>query len=81
MTDDLTPALELDCREQRCPFPIIELGRHLEDVAVGEVIAVATPDVAARTDVPAWCRMRDQEYAGESLAADGTPLYLVRRLT
>jgi tRNA 2-thiouridine synthesizing protein A len=81
VTDDLTPDLELDCREQRCPLPVIELGRHLQDVEVGQLIGVATGDIAARTDVPAWCRMRGQEYAGESLAADGTPLYLVRRLT
>ena len=81
MTEFPVPQVELDCREQRCPLPIIELGKHLGELAVGEVIAVATPDVAARTDVPAWCRMRGQEYVGESLAADGTPLFLVRRLT
>lgn len=74
-------ALELDCRTQLCPLPIIELGRHLADVEVGEVIAVVTADAAARHDIPAWCRMREQEYAGEDTAADGVPRYLVRRLS
>jgi tRNA 2-thiouridine synthesizing protein A len=41
---------------------------------------VAT-DFAARVDIPAWCRMRDQEYVGEDQAEDGTPRYLVRRLS
>jgi tRNA 2-thiouridine synthesizing protein A len=41
---------------------------------------VAT-DAAARVDIPAWCRMREQEYVGEDRAADGTPRYLVRRLS
>ncbi|MEP9381005.1 sulfurtransferase TusA family protein [Nocardioides sp. KR10-350] len=73
-------ALELDCRARPCPQPIIELGRHLRDVGVGQVLAVVADDPAARHDVPAWCRMRGQEYVGEDAAADGVPRYLVRRL-
>jgi TusA-related sulfurtransferase len=73
------PARELDCRGLLCPRPVIELARHLADVAVGEVLAVVADDPAAAVDVPAWCRMRDQEYAGADQAADGTPRYLVRR--
>lgn len=75
------PALELDCRGLLCPLPIIELGRHLADVAVGELVAVVATDAAARHDVPAWCRMRGQEYVGEDTAADGAARFLVRRLS
>ena len=75
------PVLELDCRELRCPMPIIELARHLEDVDVGQLIGVVAHDVAAHVDVPAWCRLREQEYVGADTAADGAPRYLVRRLT
>jgi tRNA 2-thiouridine synthesizing protein A len=71
---------ELDCREMRCPLPIIELARIFAELAVGEVVAVAAGDLAARVDVPAWCRMRGQEYVGEDMADDGVPRYLVRRL-
>jgi tRNA 2-thiouridine synthesizing protein A len=77
----MTAPLELDCRGQLCPMPVIELAKHLDDVAVGEVIAVASTDPAARHDVPAWCRMREHEYVGEDTAADGTPRFLVRRLS
>ena len=73
--------LELDCRGMLCPRPVIELARHLDDVAVGEVIAVVSDDVAAATDVPAWCRMREQEYLGADNAEDGVPRYRVRRLS
>jgi tRNA 2-thiouridine synthesizing protein A len=72
--------LELDCRGMLCPRPVIELALHLEDVAVGEEIAVVTEDLAAATDVPAWCRMREQEYLGADVAGDGVPRYRVRRL-
>lgn len=71
--------LELDCRSKRCPLPIIELAAHLDQVAVGGVIALLADDPAARHDVPAWCRMRGQEYLGESADEPG-PRYLIRRL-
>ena len=73
--------LELDCRGLRCPLPVIELGRHLGEVPVGGTIAVVATDLAARVDVPAWCRMRAQEYVGEDLAPDGTPRFVVRRVS
>jgi tRNA 2-thiouridine synthesizing protein A len=73
--------LELDCRDQVCPLPVIELGRRIAEVEVGQVVAVVATDSAARVDVPAWCRMRGQEYVGEQAADDGTPAYLVRRVS
>lgn len=73
--------IELDCRGLRCPLPIIELAKAFPGLAVGDVIAVVSTDAAARVDVPAWCRMRDQEYLGEDVADDATPRYLVRRLS
>lgn len=72
--------LELDCRGMLCPLPVIELGKRIGEVPVGGLVAVTADDVAARTDVPAWCRMRGQEYVGEEPAPDGAARYLVRRL-
>ena len=74
-------ALELDCRGRLCPLPIIDLARALPGLEVGAVLAVVADDAAARVDVPAWCRMRDQEYVGKDTADDGVPRYLVRRRT
>ena len=74
-----SPDLELDCRGMLCPRPIIELARRIGDVPVGAVIAVVSDDAAAAYDVPAWCRMRQQEYVGADTAADGVARYLVRR--
>jgi len=75
------PDLELDCRGMICPQPVIELARAIHDVAVGDVVAVAATDPATRYDVPAWCRMKEQEYLGEAPAADGVPTYRVRRIS
>lgn len=71
--------ITLDQRGRRCPLPVIELARHIADVAPGELVGVAADDPAARLDIPAWCRLRGHEYAGETTAADGVPVYQVRR--
>jgi len=75
------PDLLVDCRGMPCPRPIIELARHLAEVAVGGTLAVEADDVAARHDVPAWCRMKGQGYVGERAAPDGVPRYVVERLS
>lgn len=75
------PTLELDCRAMLCPQPIIELARHLGDIEVGEVLALVATDPAARYDVAAWCRMREQELIGTEVTADGATRYRVRRLS
>jgi tRNA 2-thiouridine synthesizing protein A len=65
----------LDCRGQRCPLPVIALANRLPELPVGGVLRVLADDPAAANDVPAWCRMRGQEYLG-SPAPDA---YDVRR--
>ncbi len=56
--------ITLDCLGQRCPLPVIALAKRLPDIEVGEVIRVLADDPAAAHDIPAWCRMRAQEYLG-----------------
>ncbi|MBX6749895.1 MAG: sulfurtransferase TusA family protein [Micromonosporaceae bacterium] len=64
----------------RCPLPVITLARRLPQVPVGAVVRVLADDPAAAVDIPAWCRLRDQEYLGASPdTADGGPAYDVRR--
>jgi tRNA 2-thiouridine synthesizing protein A len=72
-----SPADVLDCRGQRCPLPIIELARTLPTLEIGTVLRVLADDPAAAIDVPAWCRMRGQEYVGSPV----TNAYDVRRLS
>ncbi len=57
----------LDCRGQRCPLPVIALARRLPELPVGGVLRVLADDPAAANDIPAWCRMRGQEYAGAAV--------------
>jgi TusA-related sulfurtransferase len=75
------PALTIDARGKRCPIPVIELARHFGEVALGETVEVYADDPAASADVPAWCRLREQEFLGERALADGATAYAVRRLS
>lgn len=72
----MTPVV-LDCLGQRCPLPVIALARRLPELPVGGVIRVLADDPAAALDIPAWCRMRDQEFLGSPVPNE----YDVRRLT
>lgn len=72
-------ALVLDCRGRRCPLPVLDLARHIGDVAIGESIGVEADDPAAAPDIRAWCRMRGHTVTSEAVAGDGTPIVTVRR--
>jgi tRNA 2-thiouridine synthesizing protein A len=56
----------IDCLGQRCPLPVIALAKRIRgaDVEAGAVIRVLADDPAAANDIPAWCRMKDQQYLG-----------------
>lgn len=54
----------LDCLGQKCPLPVIALARQIGSVPVNGVIRILADDPAAANDIPAWCRMKQQEYLG-----------------
>jgi len=68
-------SLRLDCTGRLCPLPVLELARHIHEVAVGETVVVVSDDPAAASDIPAWCRLRGQEF----VSAAGND-YVVRRV-
>jgi TusA-related sulfurtransferase len=73
--------MELDCRGQVCPMPVLALARAITEIEVGDVVTVLATDPSAAVDIPAWCRMKEQEYLGQDVADDGTPTYQVRRVS
>ncbi|WIN00735.1 sulfurtransferase TusA family protein [Actinoplanes oblitus] len=54
--------ITLDCRGQKCPLPIIKLAKAMPGVAIGEIVRVLADDPAAANDIPAWCRLKGQEF-------------------
>lgn len=58
----LTPMLTIDALGRKCPIPIILLAERIREVPIGHIVAVLADDPAARTDLPAWCYMKSQEF-------------------
>ena len=56
------PMLVIDALGRKCPIPIIMLAGRIREVPIGATIAVLADDPAAKTDVPAWCTMKSQEF-------------------
>ena len=73
------PVLVIDALGRKCPIPIIMLAERLREVPVGEVVAVLADDPAARTDVPAWCRMKSQDFVREETLEQGGWGFHIRR--
>ena len=73
------PLLTIDALGRKCPIPIIMLAERIGEVPVGQIIAVQADDVAARTDVPAWCRMKSQDFVREEPLPRGWAFH-VRRM-
>ena len=72
------PALTLDALGKKCPIPIIMLADRIREVPIGQTIEVLADDPAARTDMPAWCTLKSQEFVRASDLPVGWS-FLIRR--
>jgi len=72
------PVLTLDALGKKCPIPIIMLADRIRDVRIGQLIAVLADDPAAKTDLPAWCALKSQEFVRADELENGWS-FLVRR--
>jgi tRNA 2-thiouridine synthesizing protein A len=72
--------LTIDALGRKCPIPIIMLAEQIRDIPLGAVVAVLADDPAAYTDIPSWCAMKAQEFAGCQELPRGWALYIRRRL-
>lgn len=44
----------LDCRELRCPMPIVKVSKAIKQMQPGQSLAVEATDPAFKSDVQAW---------------------------
>jgi tRNA 2-thiouridine synthesizing protein A len=72
------PALTIDALGKKCPIPIIMLAERIREVAIGQTVAVLADDPAAKSDLPAWCTLKSQEYLETRELGSGWA-FLVRR--
>lgn len=72
----------IDALGLKCPIPVIQLAKRIDQVPIGATIRVLADDPAARLDIPAWSEMREHTYLGESPfpeRGESAVAYLVRR--
>jgi tRNA 2-thiouridine synthesizing protein A len=72
------PALVIDALGRKCPIPIIMLAQRIREVPVGQIVAVLADDPAAKSDIPAWCGIKSQEFVAATTLPSGWAL-LIRR--
>lgn len=72
------PHLVVDALGRKCPIPIIMVAERIREIPIGAIVAVLADDVAARTDVPAWCRMKSQEFVCEEPLPRGWAFHIRR---
>jgi TusA-related sulfurtransferase len=44
----------LDCRQLRCPLPIVKISRMVKQMSPGQTLAVEADDPAFKSDIQAW---------------------------
>jgi tRNA 2-thiouridine synthesizing protein A len=76
----VAPVLTIDALGRKCPIPIIMLAEQIRDVPLGSVVAVLADDPAAYTDIPSWCVMKAQEFAGYTDLPRGWALFIRRAI-
>ena len=72
------PVLTLDALGKKCPIPIIMLADKIREIPVGQTIEVLADDPAAKSDLPAWCALKSQEFVSAADLPVGWS-FLVRR--
>lgn len=50
------PPVTLDCRNLRCPMPIVRISQTMKSMACGERLLVEASDPAFQADLEAWVR-------------------------
>jgi tRNA 2-thiouridine synthesizing protein A len=76
----VAPVLTIDALGRKCPIPIIMLAEQIRDVPLGSVVTVLADDPAAYTDIPSWCVMKSQEFAGYTELPRGWALFIRRAI-
>jgi tRNA 2-thiouridine synthesizing protein A len=46
----------LDCKDLRCPMPIVRISQAVKTMAVGDTLRIEASDSAFRADLEAWTR-------------------------
>jgi len=46
--------IHLDCKQLRCPLPIVKISRLVKQMSQGQTLAIEADDPAFKSDIQAW---------------------------
>ena len=67
-----------DARGQSCPGPLVTLHKALRNAQRGDLLELLATDPGARSDVPSWAKLSDNELV-ESSESDGLLRFVIRK--
>jgi tRNA 2-thiouridine synthesizing protein A len=59
--EERTADAYLDCRDLRCPLPIVKISKAIKEMSSGQRLFVEANDPAFKSDVEAWVRTMGHE--------------------
>ncbi|MEM2142286.1 MAG: sulfurtransferase TusA family protein [Candidatus Thorarchaeota archaeon] len=71
-------AKEFDASGLRCPMPVLQTKKHIQDIKVGEILKVIATDPGTKKDFPAWAERTGNEIVSMREEA-GKIIWLIRR--
>lgn len=57
---EITVTSILDTSGKCCPMPIVETGKAIKGLTVGDVLEVIATDTGTQKDIPSWCERTGQ---------------------
>ena len=79
MADVLQADRELDCQGMLCPLPVINLGKAMRTMQVGQIVKIIATDKGAPADMQAYSRNTGNELIDSHQEGD-TFIFFFRKM-
>lgn len=70
----------LDIRGKVCPLPVIDVYRHLKEIAPGDTVCVLTSDPSSERNFKAFCRQSGHEIIEAKPQEKGVAIYIRKKM-
>ena len=70
--------LELDCRQLKCPMPVIKTRKTIESLDSGDIIKMISTDPGSINDIRAWSRRTGNPLLSEK-CEDGEFIFIISK--
>lgn len=72
-------AKEFDASGLRCPMPVLQMKKQVQNIDVGQILKVVATDIGTKKDFPAWAERTGNEIV-ELVEEDNKLVWYVKRV-